>query len=245
MSSDATVDIVIPTFNRAHLVGDAIGSALTQSHPIGRVIVVDDGSTDDTVTVLAAIAATEDRVHVIHQANTGPSAARNRGVAASDAEFVAFADSDDLVVEDRIEWQLAHLAAEPDCRIVLGTEELWIGEGVTPPPTITPLLTHELPLYSYPSMFMRRTLFDALGGFDETLRIGEDLDLFIRAAQEGIRADFVERPATTRRIFGDNLTYENVGTDATLLRLLHRNLNRRRTRSATVDTHDHRSSSDA
>lgn len=239
MSVDATVDVVIPTFDRAHLVSDAIGSALAQTHPIGRVIVVDDGSTDHTVDVVSAIAATEDRVHIIAQANAGPSGARNRGAAASDAQFVAFADSDDLMIEDRIEWQLAHLAAEPDCQIVLGTEKLWIGDGVTPPPTITPLLTHELPLYSYPSMFMRRTLFDALGGFDETLRIGEDLDLFIRAAKQGIRADLVARPATTRRIFGDNLTYENVGTDATLLRLLRRNLNRQRNTADTVDTPGH------
>ncbi|MEQ8717452.1 MAG: glycosyltransferase family A protein [Acidimicrobiales bacterium] len=241
MTTGATVDVVIPTFNRAHLLGDAIGSALTQTHPVRTVIVVDDGSTDDTLAVLGEITATEDRVRVIHQSNAGPSAARNRGAEQSDAEFIAFADSDDLMVEDRIEWQLAYLAAEPDCPIVLGTEELWISDGVTPPPTITPLLTHGLPLYSYPSMFMRKRLFDALGGYDEAIRIGEDLDLYIRAAQEGIRADFVDRAATTRRIFGDNLTYENVGTDATLLRLLHRNLNRRRTAPTGAGAPTHRS----
>lgn len=236
MSSDPTVDVVIPTFNRAQVVGDAIRSALTQSHPIGRVIVVDDGSTDNTAAVLAEISAAEDRVRTIHQTNAGPSAARNRGVAESDAEFIAFADSDDVVATDRIEWQVAHLTAEPDCEIVLGTEEIWIADDVAAPEMITSLLTAETPHYSYPSMFMRTALFEHLGGFDEALRIGEDLDLVIRAVQAGIRTDFVARPALTRRIFGDNLTYENVGGEATLLRLLRRNLDRRRSAPSPIGT---------
>ena len=244
MSTQATVDIVIATFNRAHLVGDAIRSALTQSHPVGRVIVVDDGSTDETAAVLAGFSAAEDRILTIHQTNGGPSAARNRGVAESDAEFIAFADSDDLVTKDRIEWQVAHLTTEPDCEIVLGTEDVWIPDDITPPATITSLLTNDTPHYSYPSMFMRTALFEHLGGFDEALRIGEDLDLIIRAARAGIRTDFVDRTAVTRRIFGDNLTYENVGGDTTLLRLLHRNINRGRERTNTAGTLDDGSKGD-
>lgn len=104
------VAVVIPTYNRAHQVADTIRSVLAQSHPAAEVIVVDDGSTDATAEVCAPFAPA---VRYQRQANAGVSAARNRGVALTSAELVAFVDSDDLWHRDKLALQVAALAAEP------------------------------------------------------------------------------------------------------------------------------------
>jgi glycosyltransferase involved in cell wall biosynthesis len=104
------VAVIIPTYNRAHQIADTIRSVLGQSHPPAEVIVVDDGSTDATADVCAPFAPA---VRYERQVNAGVSAARNRGVALTSAELVAFVDSDDLWHRDKLALQVAALAAEP------------------------------------------------------------------------------------------------------------------------------------
>lgn len=102
------VSVIIPTYNRAGTIGKAVSSALEQSYPATEVIIVDDGSTDDTA---AALAAFGDRIRVIRQANAGPSAARNRGAAGAHGEYIAFLDSDDVWLPGKLERQVLLLEA--------------------------------------------------------------------------------------------------------------------------------------
>ena len=104
------VSVVIPTYNRAHQIAATIQSVLAQSHPPADVIVVDDGSTDDTAAVCAAFAP---RVRYERQANAGVSAARNRGAGLAIGDLIAFVDSDDLWHRDKLALQVAALEAEP------------------------------------------------------------------------------------------------------------------------------------
>jgi hypothetical protein len=104
------VSIIIPTFNRAAMVGDAIESALRQTHPQKEVIVVDDGSVDDTPAVLAKFG---DRLRVLRQANAGAGVARNRAIDTARGELIAFLDSDDEWLDFKLELQVAVLRAMP------------------------------------------------------------------------------------------------------------------------------------
>ncbi len=107
------VSVVIPTYNRSHLIGDAIRSACDQGRSVAEVIVVDDASTDATVAVVDAI--DDPRLRLIHRAERGgPAAARNDGITASTGEFIAFLDSDDVWLPGKIDLQLACFARHPE-----------------------------------------------------------------------------------------------------------------------------------
>jgi len=100
------VSAIIPTYNRAHVICDAVESILAQTYREIEVIVVDDGSKDDTLPRLKQYG---DRIRVVSQANAGPAAARNRGIAVAQGELIAFLDSDDLWLSTKIERQVALL----------------------------------------------------------------------------------------------------------------------------------------
>ncbi len=120
-----TISVIIPTYNRAELVGAAVRSALGQTCPPYEVIVVDDGSTDGTAAVLAGFDA---RVVVIRQVNQGVSAARNAGIARATGDFVAFLDSDDVWEPWKLEAQGACFARHPEL-VLVGTNARQVGPG--------------------------------------------------------------------------------------------------------------------
>ena len=179
-----TISVVIPTFDRAGPVCRALASVAAQTRPADEVIVVDDGSGDDTA---ARIGAEFPAVTVISQENRGVSAARNRGVAAATGEWVAFLDSDDEWAPEKLERQAAALAGEPEA-VLCHTDEVWIRNGRRVNPRRRHkkhggwIFRHCLPLCAIsPSAAMiRRDVLERLGGFDETLPACEDYDLWLR-----------------------------------------------------------------
>ena len=181
---DPRVSVIVPTFNRAALLVEAVDSVLAQQGVAFELIVVDDGSTDDTSDVLAGYGS---RIKVIPQENRGVSAARNRGVAAGRGELIAFLDSDDLWLPGKLRAQVAYMDAHPELGICQ-TEEIWIRDGRR----VNPRRRHrktagmfferslELCLVSPSAVMLRRELFEAAGGFDEDLPACEDYDLWLR-----------------------------------------------------------------
>src|ERR1043166_1854397 len=107
------VSVVLPTYNRAHTLARAVRSVLAQSHRHLEIVVVDDGSTDATVALVQKLALEDPRVRLVQQANRGPAAARNTGVRQARGEFVAFQDSDDEWLVEKLERQLAALERSP------------------------------------------------------------------------------------------------------------------------------------
>jgi len=178
------VSVVIPTYNRAWTLKDAVASVLEQDYPNFELIVVDDGSTDDTGEVLSAY---RDRIRLIRQANRGVSAARNRGILAAKGDLIALLDSDDLWLPGKLSLQVDFLSNHPDLSICQ-TEEIWIRNGVR----VNPKKRHRKPsgiifkeslalcLVSPSAVMMRLPLLDAVGLFDETLPACEDYDLWLR-----------------------------------------------------------------
>ena len=193
------VSVIIPTFNREATVVGAVESALQQTHREIEVIVVDDGSTDGTTKVLEPLA---DRITVIRQANAGPSAARNRGVAASKGGIVAFLDSDDHWTADKIERQvkLMERAGPSMCccvsnATVMGLDGENVGntfdfagldfhfdEGEWTNPQ--DLLATRFLLFNQ-VVAIRRDAFERVGGFNERLRLLEDYELSLRLSSAG------------------------------------------------------------
>ncbi len=195
MTSPVRISAVIPTFNRAELVVRAIRSALEGSRPPDEIVVVDDGSSDDTAERIKVF---RDAVRYVWRTNGGCASARNRGVEMARNPWVAFLDSDDV-------WSREHLGVIE--RAITETDraaDLYFADTVRPAPTgatswwsaagISPRAPWELrsdgrewalldlqPMMLQSSVFARREVLDA-GGFDESLTVREDTDLFLRVA---------------------------------------------------------------
>lgn len=181
------VSVIIPTYNRRDLLGEAIRSVLEQSFRDFELIVVDDGSTDGTEQRIREEFA--GRLRYIRQENRGPSAARNRGVAASREEWIAFLDSDDLWLPKKLERQLDFMARNPGA-LISYTDEIWVrkGQRVNPKKKHAKhsgwIYPHCLPLciISPSSVLIHRKLWDEVGGFDEGFPVCEDYELWLRVA---------------------------------------------------------------
>jgi glycosyltransferase involved in cell wall biosynthesis len=180
------VSVVIPTFNYRAYVAQAVESALAQTYPHVEVIVVDDGSTDDTREVLAPYV---ERVSYMYQENQGLSAARNTGIRAARGKWVALLDSDDLWHPRKLEMQMAYLTRHPEVGLVAtdnlrSLEDGWpaslgaAGEGV--PVTLQQLAVRAR--FGPSSVVIRKDCFDRVGLFDPALRSCEDRDMWIRIA---------------------------------------------------------------
>jgi glycosyltransferase involved in cell wall biosynthesis len=179
------VSVIIPTYNRACLLKEAIGSVQEQVFSDFELIVVDDGSTDNTAQLLQSYA----NIQVVKQDHRGVSAARNAGIAQAFGQFLAFLDSDDLWLPEKLSAQVAFFESHPDA-LICHTEEIWIRNGVR----VNPRRRHrkhsgmiferavQLCLVSPSAVMIHRSLFDQVGWFDETLPACEDYDLWLRIA---------------------------------------------------------------
>ena len=223
----ASYDVVIPCHNRAHVVADAVESVLAQGHAPSRVIVVDDGSTDASATVIRALAATHDRVQaVILPRNVGASQARNSGVALATGEWVAFLDSDDVWLPRAAEALLApavtvghdivvgHFAriegAAPPTLPECGWDGDCIGSGLASGGVIGPSWS-----------VVRRNLVERVHGFDPSFHNCNDWDFYTRAAAAGAR--FVRLDACVahyRTVAGSRLVNDTTIGERNALRIL-------------------------
>jgi glycosyltransferase involved in cell wall biosynthesis len=185
MSFPFHISVVIPTFNRAGSLETALKSVFAQSLPPSEVIVVDDGSSDDSHDrVVAAFGA---RVRYYRQPNRGVSAARNAGIQRATGNWIAFLDSDDVWLPDKLQQQVEALRHQPGYRFC-HTDEMWFRRGVR----VNPMKKHQktggyifercLPLcvISPSSVLMHRDCFDDMGLFDESLPACEDYDYWLR-----------------------------------------------------------------
>jgi glycosyltransferase involved in cell wall biosynthesis len=203
-----TISVIIPTYNYARFLGEAIDSVLAQTRPALEIIVVDDGSTDDTPRILAEYG---DRIRVIRQENLGASAARNTGIAAARGEWLAFLDSDDLWRPQKLECDAARIAADPDLGMVhCGAEQfdntgqtlfVFLGgrEGWVAPDLLR--LDREVIAAPGSGLTVRKTAAEEAGGYDPRLEAAEDWDFCYRVACR-YRAGFIPEVLARYRLHG-------------------------------------------
>ena len=201
MNTAPTVSVVIPTYNRALFLGVAVASVREQTYPCMEIVIVDDGSTDDTAQVVAMLG---NGIRYITQANAGPAAARNRGIQEARGDLVAFLDTDDRWLPEKTAKQVALISDRPEVALVASDEamENAAGEtlfasnfnhrgifdqiaggaqGIVPN---APGLLLRVNFISTSTVLARRSVLTGLGGFNRELRYGEDLELWLRIAAE-------------------------------------------------------------
>lgn len=219
-----TVSVVIPVYNHARYLAEAIASALEQTRPAAEVIVVDDGSTDETPQVLARH---RDRVRVVEQANRGVAAARNAGAALARGELLAFLDADDAWLPGKLEAQAARFAAEPALGLVhCAVEEIdaqgrrlrTLTEGMDGRVAEEMLLFRRAVILGGGSgAVVPRARFEEVGGFDEGLGTSADWDLHHRIARRA-PVGFVPQVLLRYRVHGANMHADVARTAREMLR---------------------------
>lgn len=219
--------MVIPAFNAGWIVGEAIASALGQTAPPLEVIVVDDGSTDDTAERVSALC--NPRVRLERQDNRGSAAARNAGIRAAGGDVVALLDADDVWPDDKLETQLRLLDGPPPADLVTGATQMLNATAPTDAPGrrfVPRGAPWTAPLLG--SALFRRAVFDTVGFFDEPLRgAGEDVDWFIRARELGAVTAATDRVTLYYRLHGRNMTHGLDAAGRGLFAALKRSLDRR------------------
>jgi glycosyltransferase involved in cell wall biosynthesis len=205
MSRNPLVSVIIPTYNRSGILQEAIESVLLQTYDEIELIVVDDGSTDDT---LSQIKQYGNRIRIVAQDNAGPAAARNRGISNCHGELIAFLDSDDLWIRTKVQRQVSLLQktdkSTPCCltnikmewndRTINSFDNSWletdVEEGIWL--NVSEVLATRFVLFNQ-AVMIRRDALERNGGFDDTLRLLEDSDLAMRLSFEGPWA-FISEP---------------------------------------------------
>jgi glycosyltransferase involved in cell wall biosynthesis len=220
----------MPAYNVSRYIGEAIESVQRQTFADWELLIVDDGSTDDTNAVAGRRARADRRIRLFRQTNGGISAARNTALAQASGDVIAILDSDDVWLPQYIEKQLRILAAHPDVDIVTGNA-WFLGSRLDgrlarphpdprPRPDLMNLLADEECVFIM-SVFRRR-VYDAIGGFDATMRSNEDYDYWLRAAAAGFRFYRNDEPLGYYRRRDDSLSASELRMLAGILRVYHK-----------------------
>ena len=194
----------MPVWNGERHIGAALESILTQSRPPDEIIVVDDGSTDSTSSILDSFG---DELCVIHQENAGLSHAQNTAIDRCTSTFITFCDSDDLLTPEAIAVRLKCLEANPMIDAVFGSCEQFVSpevpietaRGFRFPPGPSPAMLAG-------TMLARRDVFERFGRFDSTMRAGSFVSWMSRARDSGLRYDAIDSLVLRRRLHESNLS---------------------------------------
>ena len=210
------VSVIIPTYNRAWTLKKAIDSVLKQDYKNFELIIVDDGSTDETE---ALVKKYEKPVRYIQQPNMGVSAARNKGISASSGTLIAFLDSDDYWYPEKLSVQVEFFNKNPDA-LICQTEEIWIRHGKR----VNPKKKHKKPsgmifmpslslcLISPSAVMMRKVLLAKVDAFDESLPACEDYDLWLRVSCR-YPVHLIDKPLVVKTGGHDDQLSNSVGLD--------------------------------
>ncbi len=231
--SSTLISCIVPVFNGERYLCEALESIFNQAYRPLEVIVADDGSTDGTAAVVARYGV---QVRYVWQANTGAPAARNLGLTAARGEFIAFLDADDLWHPEKLARQMERFQARPELDLcVTHLQNFWIPELREEATRFRDhRLTQPLPGYVTQTLLVRRSFLERVGHFNNTLRVGDVTDWFLRAAEHGAMTELLPDVLVYRRLHEANLSVKT-GTrrmrplmQDSLLQVVKASLDRRR-----------------
>jgi glycosyltransferase involved in cell wall biosynthesis len=216
ITTNPLVSVIIPTYNRGWIIKEAVDSVLSQNFVNFELIVVDDGSTDNTRDILDAY---KNDIKVFRYNNQGVSAARNRGIALASGKLIAFLDSDDLWMPNKLSMQVDFFNTNKEA-LICQTEEIWIRNNVR----VNPKKRHKklsgmifepslcLCMVSPSAVMIQRELFEVVGLFDESLPACEDYDLWLRISS-GYPVYLIDTPLIIKRGGHDDQLSQAPGLD--------------------------------
>lgn len=216
------VTVVVPAYNAERFLAETLEAVLAQDYSPIELIVVDDGSSDSTADVVARFAS----ARYLRQENSGPSAARNAGISASTGELITFCDSDDTYRPDKVSAQVRYLAAHPDVDCVMVHHRTFVEPGTEPPDWMAK--DDE----GVQSPMIRRSVLDAVGGYDPSYRMAETMEWLGRMKGAGLQVDVLDDVLVERRLHGSNLSYDRKDLQRGLLTSLHARLQAARSGSS-------------
>jgi glycosyltransferase involved in cell wall biosynthesis len=219
------VSVVIPVYDGECYLGEAIETVLSQDHRPLEVIVVNDGSTDNTETIARRYG---DHIIYTRQENRGPAAARNRGLQMSHGEVIGFLDADDLWSENKLALQLARLAEDRSVEIIVGLSQPMKLQTDKDGKIIFEKWYDPFCALLLSAALFRKSVFEKVGLFDETLHYGEDTDWFMRAREMGVSIAILQEVTHFYRRHESNMTLDTATRDRFFIKALKKSLDRRR-----------------
>ena len=234
------ISCIVPVFNGEKYLAEALDSILAQTYRPLDVILADDGSTDGTADLAAGY---KDRIRYVRQDNAGSPAARNLGLSIAKGEFVAFLDADDLWHPEKLHRQMARFEARPELDLcVTHLQNFWIPELEKEKIRFqTDRITKILPGYVTVTLLARRSLFDRVGSFNPDLKVGDDTEWFLRAAEMEAVVELLPDLLVFRRLHKNNLSMEpgsrrqTVAMQNAALQIVKASLDRRRKLAANPE----------
>jgi glycosyltransferase involved in cell wall biosynthesis len=224
------VSVIVPVFNGARFLCQALDSIVAQDYDTTELIVIDDGSTDDS----GRIARQYPRARVIYQANQGCGAAKNTGLAAAQGEFLAFLDADDIWLPGKLRLQVETLRHNFGAGLTAGHMAFFLEPGADRPAWVpAAFLNAPQPAYLPSGLMIRRTVFDRIGIFEPTFLICNDFEWLARARDAGVPDIITPEVVVRRRVHRDNLTYRGSERSQELQRITRASVRRKRHASAT------------
>ncbi|MEP7356398.1 MAG: glycosyltransferase [Anaerolineales bacterium] len=218
------VSVIVPVFNGARYLGQALDSILAQDYNSLELIVVDDGSTDDSPRIARACPP----ARLISQSNQGCGAAKNTGLAAASGEFLAFLDADDIWLPGKLSLQVAALRRNPQAGLTTGRMRLFLEPGVERPAWVPPAFLDEPQIAYLPSgLLIRRATFDQIGIFDPTFLNINDFEWLARARDVGVLDIVTPEVVLLRRVHDANISHRADERSRELLRIMRTTLARK------------------
>ena len=225
MNEQESISVIIPVYNGERYIAEAVGSVLSQDFSPLEIIVVDDGSTDQTAELLRSYA----NVRYVCQSRLGASAARNNGVRCSSGGWLAFLDADDLWMRDKLKVQTALLRTNPGLDMVFGyVEQFYSPELEESLKSKIKFAEGSMPGYVPGAMLVRKDSFLNVGFFNEAFKIGEFIDWYTRALDYGLNGHLAREVVLRRRIHDANTGIRERDSRKDYLRVLKASLDRRR-----------------
>lgn len=227
------ISVVIPAYNVARYIKQSLFSVMSQTYKEFEIIIVNDGSTDNTGEILAEYAKKDSRITIITQDNKGLAAARNTGLRNAKSEYICIFDSDDIMLPDKLLKQYKFLESHPEYDITYSDLYHFIDGKKS-------IYHHPMRALSDPqynsllygnvinpnTVFFRSSVFEQYGGFDESFRSAEDWEFWLNLSFNGVNFGYQPERLTLYRVRGDSLSSNSIMMSVTPIRVLEKQLNR-------------------
>lgn len=217
------VSVIIPVYNGEAFLAGAIESIQQQNYQPLEIIIVDDGSTDATAAIAQGLK--DASIRYFYQSNQGPSAARNKGLQMARGDVIGFLDADDLWTEGSLKYQLQCLEKDVSIEVVNGlTQFKWTQDVLHNDRRVN----EPVVAFNISSAVFRKSVFDKMGVFDESMRFSEDVNFFLRLWEKGIKTVILEKTTLVYRKHPQGVSYAKDIHDSNFMKEIKRSLDRRR-----------------